>query len=127
MNFVKLLSQQTDLICGQGVTQIEIEDAETKLNLKFASEYREYLKACSSAIANGHELTGLCKQMNVISVTIDEWEFNPKIPRTMYVVERADIDGIIIWQTEEGSVYLSQPGRDPIKIASSLVEYFMLE
>lgn len=128
MKYVDFLKQQSDFICGQGASQSEIEDAEMKLSLSFSSEYQEYLRSCSSAIADGHELTGLCKQerMNVVSVTLNEWKVNPNVPHTMYVVERADIDGIILWQTQEGFVYQTQPGCIPQKIAESLFEYIQL-
>lgn len=125
MKYIDFLKQQTDFICGQGATQSEIEEAEIKLNLSFALEYKDYLIAYSSAITNGHELTGICKQerMNVVSVTLEEWEVNPNVPHTMYVVERADIDGIILWQTQDGFIYQTQPGWIPKKIAESLFEY----
>lgn len=128
MKYIDFLKKQTDFICGQGASQSEIEEAEMKLGLSFSLEYKEYLQAYSSAIADGHELTGLCKQnrMNVVLVTFDEWKVNPNVPHTMYVVERADIDGIILWQTQEGFVYQTQPGCIPKKIVDSLFEYIQL-
>lgn len=74
---------------------------------------------------NGHVLTGVVdsKRLNVVSMTKTEWEYNPQVPHTMYVIENAGIDGIIIWQDEAGTIYQSMPYKQPKKIAASLAEY----
>lgn len=73
----------------------------------------------------GHELTGVCDipRLNVVNVTVEAREYNPLVPLEWYVVEEAHIDGIMIWQSQTGEIYQSQPGVTPEKIADSLADY----
>ena len=99
--------------------------AEKELNLKFSDEYKEYLLNYGVASYCGHELTGLCdfQRLNVVNVTLEERNYNSLIPLEWYVVERANIDGIVIWQNVSGEIYLSRPYQEAVKIAESLEEY----
>lgn len=102
-----------------------IAHAETELGVAFAKDYREYLAAFGVASANGHEFTGLSvsKRLNVVYVTSEERTYHER-PDNWYVVEDTNIDGIIIWQSSSGEVFLCQGTRTPQKIAYSLSEYF---
>lgn len=102
-----------------------IKRAEKELNLKFASEYKEYLGEFGSVLADDIEITGIAKSKNrnVVAVTLREWELNPQVEHNLYVVENLGIDGIIIWQDESGRVYESTPNNKPKKIADSLADY----
>lgn len=102
-----------------------IKSAEKELNLKFASEYKEYLGEFGSVLADDIEITGIAKSKNrnVVAVTLREWELNPQVEHNLYVVENLGIDGIIIWQDESGRVYESTPNNKPKKIADSLADY----
>ena len=105
----------------------QITDAELQLRVSFADEYKDYLSAFGAIIADGIELTGIAKSeyRNVVELTKKEWELNPRVPHTMYVVENTCIDGIIIWQDTNGTVYQTSPNTDPKKIAQSLEEYIL--
>lgn len=100
-----------------------ISDAEGKLNVQFADDYRAYISAFGVASFDGHELTGICssKRLNVIDVTTEERE--ELIPKEFYVIERLNIDGIVIWQSNTGLIYESQKKRSPQMIAETLIEY----
>lgn len=115
----------SDLVNLKPVSEAEISKAEKQLALQFAADYRGYTAEFGAVAANGHELTGVVasKRLNVVSATKKEWEVNPQVPHTMYAVENAGIDGIIIWQDESGTVYQSAPNVKPKKIAASLVDY----
>lgn len=106
-------------------TEVQITDAELQLRVRFADEYKEYLKAFGAIMANGIELTGIAKAeyRNVVSITKQERELNSKVPNTMYVIENTGVDGIIIWQDSLGSVYRTMPDIEPEMIAASLYEY----
>lgn len=80
------------------------------------------------ACFDGHELTGLTNtsRLDVVSITKEQRAINKNIPIGWYVVEQANIDGIIIWQDETGHVYQTSPSSSPIKIANSLLEYIRL-
>ncbi|MDR1208990.1 MAG: SMI1/KNR4 family protein [Clostridiales bacterium] len=101
------------------VSEAEISQVESQLSLKFAADYREYLAEFGVAAADGHEFTGIVasERLNVVNATKSEWKLNPQIPHTLYAVENAGIDGIIIWQDESGQVYQTVPntklGRSP--------------
>ena len=43
-----------------------------------------------------------------------------------YVVEQTNIDGIIIWQASNGTVYQTAPNAKPKKLCESLAEYIKM-
>lgn len=108
-----------------GASKAAIADAEIQLRLSFAEEYKEYLAEFGSIAARGIELTGIidAEYCHVVSATKQEWELNPKVPHTMYVVENTFVDGRMIWQDTGGAIYQSSPNSGPRKIADSLAEY----
>ena len=46
---IKLIKENPDAIYGKGANEVDIVEAEEKLELKFADEYREYLSAFAIA------------------------------------------------------------------------------
>jgi len=103
----------------------EIKDAEISLRLAFSNEYKDYLREFGAVALHGMELTGIISvaYRNVVMVTKEEWDLNPKVPHNMYVIENTCIDGVIIWQDTTGRVYRTDPNSAPVKIADSLQEY----
>lgn len=124
---IDVINGKSDLISGNQATDIEIENAEKILNVKFANDYKEYLRNYGFICYDGHELTGICKgkRLDVINVTLKEKEYNLNIPKEAYVIEQAHIDGIVIWQSENGEIYQSQ-GDNYMKLCNSLFEYINL-
>lgn len=122
---VDLINSLPEMLPLKPATEVQITDAELQLRVRFADEYKEYLKAFGAIMADGIELTGIAKSehRNVVSLTKKERELNSKVPNTMYVIENTCVDGIIIWQDTEGIVYQTSPDTEPAKIASSLYEY----
>lgn len=122
---VEIINNLPDLLPLKPATDIDIKDAEIQLRVSFNEEYREYLLAFGAIMADGIELTGIAKSAhrNVVNLTKQERELNPKIPNNMYVVENTGVDGIIIWQDTIGEIYQSSPNKEPKKIADSLSEY----
>lgn len=104
---------------------LQIKEAEEELSLHFSDEYNKYLIAFGCAEYNGHELTGICKfpRLDVVKVTIEERKLNDNIPNNLYVIEQAHIDGIVIWQDENGYIYQTVGNSEPIKIFDSLIDY----
>ena len=109
--------------------KFQIKEAESKLNVVFSDDYREFLSNIGACIYKGHEIIGICDfpQMNVNSVTTEAREYNPQVPKNLYVIEEPHFDGIYIWQDETGLVYQTYPNCQPQKIASSLAEYLGLK
>lgn len=102
-----------------------IQLAEEKLKLKFSEEYKEYLISFGQATIFGHEFSGITDslRLNVVDLTIEEKEKNPYILSNMYVIEKANIDDIVIWQNDLGEIFLSESFSSPSKIATSFLEY----
>ncbi len=128
MNIISALREQVGVVSLNGVDFQKIQDAEKTLGLKFSQEYREYIQEFGVASFQGHELTGICNipHLNVVDVTITEKMLMKRIEPSWYVIEEAHIDGIVIWQDNEGHVYQVSPYSSPIKIADSLLEYIRL-
>lgn len=121
----ELLQEKCDVISGAPAQQVEIDCFEEKLELTFAKEYKRYLQEFGFVCVEGHELTGACtaKRLNVVVVTQAERSHNEFVPNDWYVIEQANVDGIVIWQSKNGTIYQTQPNTKPIKICDSLYEY----
>lgn len=125
-NIIDVLRSMPDFIGSNGRSKEEIELAETMLEVAFARDYRNYLEKIGLACFDGHELTGLTKtdRLNVVTVTMEQRERFGKIASTWYVIEEANIYGIVIWQDTEGFVYEAASNAKVKKVADSLSEYF---
>lgn len=110
--------------CSGGVEQLMIAQAEDTLDLRFAEDYRKYLLELGSAKAGGHEFTGICKtkRLHVVDVTKEERMY-VSVPESWYVVEQANIDGIVIWQDASGAIYQTGPGAKQYRLCESLAAY----
>lgn len=124
-DFINLLKEKEDFWASSGVSEADIDFAEQQLNLRFSKDFRSYLKELGVASADAHEYTGIIKskRLNVVDVTIEEKNRNPLIPNGLYVIERLGIDGIIIWQSRDGTIYQSVWGEKPKAIFGSLSDY----
>ena len=119
-----VLRNAPDFIGGKGCGNVAISDAEQALGIRVAPDYRAYLQKIGLACFDGHELTGICKafRLNVVDVTLDERKQCPDAAG-WYVVEQANVDGIVIWQAPSGEIYQTMPGVSARKICNSLTEY----
>lgn len=127
-SFVEIISEFEDFTHIKGADEKDISAAEKALNIKFAKDYREYLNKYGVASFDGHELTGITssKRLNVVNVTLEQRELFRdfcKETKSCYVVEEANIDGIVIWQAESGEIYECAPNIKAKKIYNSLSEY----
>lgn len=123
-DIIKTLKYAPDFIGGRGRSDKEIESAEKELGINFASDYKTYLKEIGLACFDGHELTGICEdlRLDVVHVTKDQWENNPEA-KNYYVIEEANIDGIVIWQDFSGKIYMTEGNLELKLIADSLIDY----
>ena len=126
-DIVRLMQTMPDLYTMKGVSEEEIQNAEQELGLKFATDYRKYVSAFGAISFESHELTGVCssKRLSVVDVTIKERR-NCDVPEDWYVIEQANIDGIVIWQDASGSVYQTGPGAKQKRLCKSLAAYIEL-
>lgn len=126
---IQAMKQLTWFTALKGAQEEQIATAEKELSLCFADDYRGYLQEYGLASANGHELTGICPsdRLNVVTVTKAARGQPHAAQSGWYVIEQANIDGIMIWQDAEGKVYQTQPGAQPVRITESLLEYLGAE
>ena len=122
---VEMMKKKNYFVSEHAVTSEEIEKAEKDLGLVFADDYRAYVQECGTASYEGHELTGISKDINldVVRVTASNLRKNPKINMPLYVIEETHIDGIVIWQGPDKDIYRTGMGTGPVKIADNLAEY----
>lgn len=108
----------------KGASAIQIEQAEKALGLKFALDFKECLREFGAVSVGGHEFTGFSadKNLDIVAVTQKNRQ-KSNVRKSFYVIEEAHIDGIVIWQDADGSVYETTPNSTPKKIANSLLEY----
>lgn len=125
---IERLKEQPAFYSLNGADDIEIINAENTLRVTFAPDYREYLKTFALASFEGHEFTGICKssRLNVVDVTLNKRQICGEMANGMYVIEDAGIDGITVFQREDGSIVCLAPGIEPRKIADSIDEYITL-
>lgn len=125
MKLSELIRQNAPLFVYGAVSQASIHEAEQELSLIFSNEYANYVAEFGAAIWDGHEFTGLCdgKRLDVITITKEQRKLNEFIPNDWYVIECLDIDGIVLWQETDGTVYATVPNSMPKKIANSIAEY----
>lgn len=123
--FIARIKNNPDAIFGKGCKKEDIAAAEKDLGVRFAEDYREYLMNLSVVALDGREFTGITKvkRVNVVDVTKQQRKYNSSIPTNWYVIEESNIDGIVAWQDETGSIYETMPGRDAKKVADALEHY----
>lgn len=104
-----------------------IEAAEKKLNVRFSKEYKQYTKAYGAVSMQGREYTGAVSEPNldVVRATESARAITPDVDARWYVVEDPHIDGIIIWQDENGKIYRTAPHTEAKNVADSLAEYIL--
>ena len=126
-NILDIIKSKDKCIYAGNVTDNRIREAEMKLGLIFSDEYKEYVSCFGCVSFVSHELTGICssENTNVVTSTIRCKESIPNIPSDWYVIEEANIDGIIIWQESSGIIHETQPKKTPRTIAGSLAEYIV--
>lgn len=122
---VDIINSKEDLIHGVPVTDKEIKNAEDDLDLRFASEYKDYLKTFGIIAYDGHEITGISKsaRTHVVDVTKKLKNDNANIAADMYVVEETNYDGVVIWQKQNGCIYETVGNSIPKQIYESLSQY----
>lgn len=124
----KLNACTAQLIVGKGSTPDQISHAEAELDVKFANDYKACLLAYGVFGFDGHEITGISedKRWNVVEITKNQRALNPSIPGDFYVIELANIDGIVVWQNASGKIYGTAMNGEPSLIANNLSEFLQV-
>ena len=124
MSIISTMKSKEGFVSFSSIREDEIVQAEHELNLSFAEDYKEYVKAFGAVSFMGHELTGVCRPnfLNVVVVTRQEKE-NIDVSKDWYVVEQTHYDDIVFWQSSKGDIYMTKPGTKAKKTYGSLLEY----
>ena len=103
----------------------QINKAETKLNLRFANDYREFVQYLGALVYRNSELCGIVPypSLDVVNRTIHARETDAAFPQSMYVISELHIDGILILQNQRGEIFRYMPHQFTKKIANSLSDY----
>lgn len=114
-----------NLLSSEGVSISLIHSAERELSLEFSKDYVQYVHQFGIIAYDGHELTGICKSshLNVVDVTKAEKMKNKLVPANFYVLEIANIDGIVVWQKSTGEIFETHYDSVPVLICKSLLDY----
>jgi hypothetical protein len=125
MDACNLMQAIDDFSCTGGVSDEAITEAEAALSLKFAADFRDYLKKLGCAEYYAHELCGLGgpSHVDVIDVTKEARGLYPALPNDLYVVEDLHIDGVLFCQGPDGTVFQVTPGGEPASAFRSLAAY----
>lgn len=124
----KIILSIPNLFSSKGTSIDEICLAERELSLNFSEDYKQYLTQFGIIAYDGHELTGIAEHshLNVVDITKKEKKKNKSVPGDFYVIEIANIDGIIIWQKSTGEIYKTIYDSPPMLICNSLSDYIEL-
>lgn len=127
MRINDLLNDRSDLLSLGSVNSGRIAEAEQRLNLQFSPEYKSYVTEFGAVSFDGHELTGIsdAPALDVVAITKEMRSF-ANVPDAWYVVENAQIDGIVFWQNNDGIIYRTMPCTKPQKVCNTLADYISM-
>lgn len=113
LNTIKKIEEKFKLYKTIGASKELITEAERQLNLSFSEDYKEYLLMFGAISFDSTELTGLNVDgyANVVSVTLKETQRNKSFPKESIVIENTGIEGLLILQQPDGTVYEWQNGN----------------
>ncbi len=123
-----VLKSQEGFISANGVDAERVAEAEEKLGLKFALDYKEYLLEFGIACIDGHEFTGLIDppgDESVIEIT-ERARTKNKFSGDMYVLENLGIDFAYIWQKSGGKIFQTVGDSIPKLICGSFIDYIKM-
>lgn len=126
-SIIKIIKNQEFLYHLSGTTEQEISDVEKKLGVKFADDYKDYVKEFGIASFNGHELSGICdfERLNVLNLTLKHKDNIFVEKNHLYVIEEFNNGETTIYQNEDGHIFSVYRDGNLEKIANSLEKYIL--
>lgn len=123
---VDVISMNDSLEYIGGCSELDIENAEKLLNVKFPDTYKEILRKFGVITFGSHEWFGLniSGYLNVIESTLAERKINDLFPSDCFVLENLGIDGLMILIDSYEIVY-EWNGSQKKKINDSLLKYYL--
>lgn len=108
-----------------GCTADAVIAAEKSLGVRFSEEYRNYVMEYGAISFGPNEFTGLAVDdyIDVVTVTKREKELNQAFPKNSIVIQNLGIEGIIIIQDEDGTIYQMDESGKKKFAANGFVDY----
>ena len=128
-NLIDRIRSATGFCALEAADDDQISAAQEKLDLRFAGDFIEYVKAFGAASFDSRELTGICssKRLSVVAATERARHYYLMFPHGLYVIEEPQIDHILIAQDKSGIIYSFGPSEKADIIANSLYDYLFPE
>lgn len=125
MDIIQIIKNLKGLKSLGGATAEEISQAQKKLGVNFATDFKEYVKEHGAISALNMELFGVSKhaRLDTASITLEERAMREDFPADMYVIENVGMEGVLILQNEKGEVFEIAPHQKAKKIYNSLAGY----
>lgn len=125
MNILSIIEKLPEMQYFFSASEEDVFKAEKELNLVFADEYKKYLLAFGAVQSDIIAISGIIDDYdyNVVNLTKKLKLSNKNIPDNFYVIEDVGVDGLVIWQSSDGTIYQSIPNSKPVKIFGSLSEF----
>ena len=123
-NIIAIINKITNKETGSPASMEKIEQAEKRLGLKFAEDYKEYLTTFGALVTDYVELTNVRDgEVNVCDQTEDLRNWYRPFPKDMYVVFYAGIDDIVVLQNSTGEIFYITSEHELMPAYSSLAEF----
>ena len=128
IDIIESLKKKETFFTSKGASAQQIKEAENELGLQFAKDYVRYVSAFGIASYANHELTGICQseRLNVVAVTRHCRDLINTVGNNWYVIEQTNMDGVLVWQNEDGTIIQTSLGNEPVILCHSLTEYINL-
>lgn len=118
----------SDLKCVRFLSpacESDISNAEKKMGIRFAEEYKKYTMVYGAIYNKEFEITGVCDspKMDVMAVTLHKRLKDPNFPGDMYVVEDTGAEDLLVLQNQEGKIFSYIPELPPQQMFDSMAEF----
>jgi hypothetical protein len=128
VNGVKLLIKDRNTDISGSVSENAIRAAEIKLNLKFGSQYREFIKEFGALTVDHNEFYGIIKNNNVIPsaifATLQNRSHSPELPLNVTVINDHG-DGALYVVNSSDKVFIFDRGK--LKTTSKFYFDFVID
>lgn len=127
MDIISLFKSLPNVYFMGNFTEEAIAEAETKLCLSFASDYKEFLKNFGGMVYKQIEIIGINPEFpdNCVESTLEARSEDSSIPSDCYVISNPLIDGILYLQNASGQIYVHYPFMEPEKLFDNLQEFVL--
>lgn len=124
MDFVEKLEEYGFHGIGE-CSEIDIQNAEEKLGMRFPQEYRAFLKKYKAGVINGCEIMGINapKYIDSVANTLFSRENDDSFPQDCFVIENIGVEGALTIANYAGQIFTYCAGKKQL-LCNSFSEFF---